>query len=271
MRLKLVLPIVGILIQSSGARAQVIPIPVSGYNQDVVVEAGAPANASGVTTATMDAGIGNTGGTWYEQGFNTSAPLTGIPARGTTIVSAAAPDHSYLFPASYGPGNGTAGTTNDAFVVGQGSGSPTIAFITPARYSALSLLGSSGHGPNSVDYVITFADSTTQSGTLSVGDWFNGTPVAYNANGRVTVNTGAFDNVNAGNPRLYSFDFTLSNTLSPVTSVALTSSSVTSTAAFFALSGTLAPVPEPTTLSLTAIGMLIGGMTWRKRRLAAQV
>src|SRR5438270_854674 len=140
-----------------------------------------------------------------------------------------------------GNGDVPAGTTNDAFVVGQGTGSPTITLTAPARYSELSLIGSAGHGPNTVNYTITHADATTETGTLTVGDWFNGTPAAYNTNGRLTVGTGAFDNVNAGNPRLYSFDFPVTNTTSPVTSVALSSASTTSTAAFFALSGQ--PVP----------------------------
>lgn len=242
--------------------AAVIPISVSGYNQDVVVEAGAPATAAGVTTATMDGGVtAPTGGTWYEQGFNTNALTTGLPAKGTIIVSAVAADHTYQFPKTYGPGNGAAGTTNDAFAVGQGSGSPTIALTTPLAYSVLSLIGSAGHGPNTVNYTITHADTTTETGSLSVGDWFNGT-AAYNTNGRLTVNTGAFDNVNAGNPRLYAFDITLTNTTSPVISVGLTSSSTTSTAAFFALSGS--PVPEPATLGIVGIGL--AGLLVRRHR-----
>jgi len=233
--------------------AVVVPIPVTGYNQDIVVEAGAPANATGVTTVTMDGGTANTGGAWYEQGFNAAAPTTGLPLHGSTIISATAADHSYTFPLSYGPGNGSAGTTNDAFVVGQGSGSPTINLTAPAPYSIISLIGSAGHGPNTVNYTIHHADASTETGTLAVGDWFNGT-AAYNSNGRLTVGTGAFDNVNAGNPRLYTFDINLTNTSSAVTSIDLSSASTSSTAAIFAVSG--APVPEPATLGLLALAGL---------------
>jgi hypothetical protein len=248
------------LLLAGSARAAAVPIPVTGFNQDVVVEVGAPANATGITSATMDGG--NTGGTWYEQGFNAGALLTGLPAAGTTIISAAAADHSYTFPSSYGPGNGQAGTTPNAFVIGQGSGPAIVTLTTPLPYLGLSLIGSAGHGPNTVDYTVTHADATTETGSLVVGDWFNGTPVAFNTNGRVSVGTGAFDNVNANNPRLYSFDFALSNTTSPVTSLQLSSTSTSSTAAFFALSGT--PVPEPTSLCVLAVGG--AAMLARRRR-----
>jgi hypothetical protein len=132
---------------------------------------------------------------------------------------------------------------------------------TPAQYSTLSLLGSAGHGPNSVSYTINYADASTQTGTISVTDWFGGT-AAYTTNGRVTVGSGTFDSVNGGNPRLYGFDITLTNTTSPVNSVALSSASSTSTAAFFSLSGT--PVPEPGTIGI--LGIAATGLLVRRRR-----
>jgi hypothetical protein len=244
------------------ASAAVTSIVVTGYNRDVVVEVGAPATANGVTDATMDGGANApTGGTWYSQGFNTNALTSGLPAPGSTIVSLAAADHSYTFPLSYGSGTGI---TPNAFTVGQGSGSPTVTLTVPAPYSTLSFIGSAGHGPVVVNYTINFASGAPQTGTFSVLDWFNATPVAYNTNGRLTVNTGNFDNVNnAGgaafqNPRLYTFDITVTNTTSAVTSINLSSTSTTGTAALFALSGTAA-VPEPSGLllsGLTALGML---------------
>ncbi len=248
----------------STASAAVTSISVTGYNRDVVVEAGAPTNAAGVTDATMDGGATTpTGGTWYAQGFNTAALATGLPAPGTTITSLTASDHSYTFPLSYGPGNGAAGLTPNAFVVGQGSGSPTVTLTTPARYSVLSFIGSAGHGPVTVAYTINFADATTQTGTISVGDWFAGT-AAYTTNGRLTVNTGGFDNVNAGNPRLYTFDFGVTNTNSAVVSINLSSTSTTGTAALFALSGTAIPVPEPSTAMFGGLGAL-GLLSVRRR------
>lgn len=225
----------------------VSPIAVSGYNQDVIVEAGAPANAAGVTTATMDGGSANNNGTWYEQGYNGAAPANGLPTHGSTITSASASDHTYQFASSYGPGNGAAGTTNDAFVVGQGTGSPTITLAVQAAYSTISLVGSSGNGPNPVSFTIRFTDATTQTGTLSVLDWFNGAPAAYIANGRVTVGSGSFNTVNGNNPRIFDFDITVNSTV-PISSIAL-SSAAAKTAAFFAVSGAQI-APEPSSLAL---------------------
>lgn len=252
-----------LLATAAAQAAPVAPVIVTGYNQDYVVEAGSPANAAGVTTGTMDGGfLTPVGGTWYEQGHNAAAPATGVPAKNSLVASAAAPDHVYRFPSSYGPGNGAAGTTNNVFATGQGSGTPTITLTTPARYDTLSLIGSAGHGPISVTYTINYAGGGTQTGTLSVGDWFGGAGPAYVTNGRVTVNTGGFDNVNAGNPRLYTYDIALTNTTANVLSVNLSSASTTGTAAFFALSGNA--VPEP-----AAFGLLgVAGLGLLKRRRA---
>jgi hypothetical protein len=246
------------------AHAAVTSIAVTGYNQDVIVEAGAPLNATGVTTASMDNGLGGTGGVWYEQGYNAGSPLTGVPAKGTTIISSSAADHSYTFASSYGPGNGSAGTTNDAFVVGQNTGAPTISLATASAYSLISFLASAGHGPNTVNFVINFADSSTQSGSFVVADWFNGaTNLAYTTNGRTSVNTGSFDNVNNNNPRIYSYDVTVTNTTSAITSISLSSASTTSTASIFALSGTA--VPEPSSMILGATGLLFAAGLRRRR------
>lgn len=116
---------------------------------------------------------------------------------------------------------------------------------------------------NTVSFTIQFVDATTQTGTLTVGDWFNGSPVAYNSNGRVTVGTSAFDNVNAGNPRLYSFDIAVTSTTA-IESIALDSTSTSSTAAFFALSGTQI-VPEPSTVALVLLSLLAGLGASRRR------
>jgi hypothetical protein len=90
---------------------------------------------------------------------------------------------------------------------------------------------------------------------MVVPDWFFNVPIAWDAQGRVDVNSGSFNNVNAGNPRLYAEDVVLTNTGSPVTSINLSWDSGNTgngLAAFFAVSG-IAPLILPYNLTLTPL------------------
>ena len=215
------------------------PMTFTGYNEDMIVEVAAqhlpPAGL--YTTASMDNGTANTANGWYVKGFDLSAPTTGLPAAGSTIASAAALDHQYTFATNY--------AANDAVYLDAYT-SGNMIWAVPSNHSALSFLASAGHGPVIVDYTVNHADNSAETGSFSVRDWFNGTPVAYDANGRVDVVSGVFNNVNAGNPRLYTTDISLSNTVSPVTSVDLSfdpaNTNLGSVLVFFAVSGTVGSI-----------------------------
>src|SRR5436189_9676 len=75
---------------SSFAHADFVPIALTSasYNQDMVVEKTAPAPVvpGGYTTASMDSGLGNSSTSWYEQGYNSASPATGLPAAGVTFT-----------------------------------------------------------------------------------------------------------------------------------------------------------------------------------------
>ena len=203
------LPIVLGLGLASEARADFLPIALTpaSFNEDMVVEHNAPALPNGTyTSASMDAGTADTGFGWYEQGYNAAAPATGLPAAGSTFVSAAFPSHRYTMPPSY--------TTSNAALIDV-SDSATLTLVTPAAFSALSFLVSAGHGPATIAYTVSHADSSTDSGTFSAPDWFGNYPVAFDANGRVDVQSGAFDSVTNNNPRLYAVDISLGNRTSP--------------------------------------------------------
>src|SRR3954452_8954486 len=93
------------VIAISMARADFAPIPLtsSSYNQDVVVESNAPAPvvAGGYTTASMDNGTANTQFSWYEQGYNTANPATGLPLAGSIFTHQNAADHQYRMAPSF--------------------------------------------------------------------------------------------------------------------------------------------------------------------------
>ena len=234
-----------LLIISVAARADYQPIALnaSSYTRDMVVEHNAPAVPNGAsTTASMDAGTGNTGFSWYEQGYNSGALGTGLPVAGSTFASATFASHHYTMPPSY--------VGNNAALV-DSTHNATLTPSSPAAFAALSLLTSAGNGPVAIDYTVHHADSSTETGTINSLDWFGNTPVAFTANGRVDVQTGAFDSVGNNNPRLYSFDISLGNHTSPVTSVDLVwdaGNTGSGAAAIFALSGQAA---VPATLGQT--------------------
>jgi predicted alpha-1,6-mannanase (GH76 family) len=224
-----------------------ISLTAASYNQDMVVENTAPADpAGGYTTASMDAGVANTGNGWYEQGYDSSAPATGLPVAGSTITSQSASDHSYTFAPSYTAANDVAYVDS--------SHTASITPVTPTAYAALSFLAAAGHGPVIVDYTVHHADSTTETGAINTPDWFTNTPVAFDAQGRVNVVTGSFNNVNSNEPNLYAEDITLTNISSPVTQINLNwaSGSTGSVAAIFAVSGLL-PFTSPFDLIVTPL------------------
>ena len=99
----------GIFALSGSTGTGFSPIAMSGYNEDMIVESNiyvlptpTPLNA---TTATMGNGTNDTSVTWYQQGYDTAAPGTGLPAAGSTITSASDPTVSYTFAPSYATNN----------------------------------------------------------------------------------------------------------------------------------------------------------------------
>jgi len=247
------------------ARAAYVPVPLTpaSFNQDMVVEATAvndpTAHYNNAITASMDGGVAKTGNTWYQIGTNTAAPTTGLPGPGP-VTSLANATTSYLLQPYTG---------NNVAMLDAASNSATLTLATPASYSALSLLTSSGNGSGTLTLGLQFVGgpALSVSGTVPSPDWFNGTPIALNANGRVVASTGAFANVNGNNPRLYQENVTLpaeaAGRLLQAVNISWTGSGANTHTAIFALSGT--PVPEPGSLCLLGVGAL--GLLARRRRI----
>jgi hypothetical protein len=216
------------------------PAAVTGYNQDLVVEAGARRNGflDYATTATMANGTENIRHTWYEQGYYPVAPQTGLPSAGSTLTSQTAFDHEFLLPPSY--------TNNNAALVDAVS---TVAFLTPvspASFSALSFLTAAGNGPATLRCIVNHTDGTSETNSFIAPDWFDSSPPAFTANGRVSISTKLVDAVNAGNPRLFAMDVPLTNTASPVTNLVLTFlGNGNAHAVVLAVSGAVGASPRP--------------------------
>lgn len=190
------------------------PVTIGGFNRDVVVEVGVPVTGSLYNcNVIMDSGATNiTANTWYEAGFNTGSPTTGLPAHGSSI-SGGSPTHTFTMPPTY--------VGNCVLYVGayEGYTAGTLNLTTPAAYTRLSFLGAAGNGPVVANVTVHFADSSTETYSVSIADWFNGDAAFYTVGGRFNPQTLGFDSVGSANPRLRINDITLANTTSPVTSI----------------------------------------------------
>jgi predicted alpha-1,6-mannanase (GH76 family) len=224
---------VSVVVFSGPAQTPFQPIPLTSgsFNQDLVVEKTAPAPviAGGYSTASMDNGIANTATSWYEQGYNTASPTTGLPAAGSTFTHQNLANHQYTMAPSY--------SANNAVLLDSSLTTATLVLITPTAYTQLSFLQSGGHNGVTFNYTVHHQNGTTDAGSGSIPDWFNSASAAFTANGRVDVGTFAFSNVGGGFPRLYSLDITLINAASPVTSIDFQYVSGTGHGAIMAVSG----------------------------------
>jgi hypothetical protein len=260
-----------VFLGASLAQAAQIPIPLTPatFNQDVVVEVGAvddpTTHYTNSVTATYDAGTARTGNSFYGVGQNAASPTTGFPAAGF-FVSAADPQTTYQIQSH---------AANQAIMLDQATPSATATFVTPAPYSTLSFLTSTGNGASSLSVTVNFSDGTpsiTAAGSFPSEDWFNVTTmVAHIAAGRVNVPAGTYNNVDGTNPRLYQRDITLPALAGqhPISSLTLDWTATDTTPAnthgvIFAVSGTL--VPEPASMGLMGLGAL--GLLARRRRAA---
>lgn len=224
--------------------AEFNPIGVSGYNQDMIVEASAikPGWLDRYTSATMDNGTANASKSWYESGYYSPAPETGLPPAGATFTNQLAADHAYKMPASY--------TNDNAILLDATVSRQSVTFVNRARYGALSLLTASGHGPVTNSCIVNHADGTTETNVFVSPDWFDSAPAAFRANGCVSISTKLVTSLNSGFPALFAVDLPLANTNSPVVSLdlAFKAGGHDSHAAIFAISGAAdfsAPVTAP--------------------------
>jgi hypothetical protein len=206
-----------------------IALTSNSFNQDVVVEKTAPPPVVKVTTASMDGGNSNSGFTWYERGYVTDWPATGLPEAGSVLTSDQSPDYQYQLPFSYKTNNAAMIDTDHAVVV--------LTLTSATNYAALSFLTSSGGARNLIQYFVHYEDKTSERGTFTSPNWYNDGDPAWAANGRVNVTTFENRDLNSYNPRLYSVDISLSNRVSPIVSLELSLAQGAGHTVIFAVSG----------------------------------
>jgi hypothetical protein len=180
-----------ILLLTSFAFAQnYTPIPVTGYNFDVIAEATPALSATNTTLDGSDYVL-------YSQNYGTSfGSGTGLPNNGL-ITSGSS---SYQL-APY--------TSDNSIFLSSGE-TDSLELVTPAPYSSLSLLGFSTEGPGTVLLVIKFTDGTAMVvNSSNLPDWFSGTGAVLGGFDR-TGRTGDTPDYSTSTPYMYRINVNLS-------------------------------------------------------------
>lgn len=265
-RIRLIAAVAALILPAASARAVSIPIPVTGFNQDIVVEATATNDAtthySTNITASMDDGLAKTGDTWYELGLNVAAPTTGLPMN-VPIVAQNDPTITFRLGSAIG---------NNALLLNTGNPNGTLSLVTPVKLSKLIIIASSGNGSvTGAPLTVQFTDlGPSIVSTYNAGDWFFQSPRAVTANGRVDAIAGTLDDVNSDNPRLYYQIIDLaalgaSNRSLSALNFGFNGSAGTN-AAIMAISGEV--VPEPATMALS-VAFFAAPLFHRRKRIVS--
>lgn len=194
-------PLAVVLALPGVARADFNPVALTpgSYTYGIVV----PSNAVPPVTYCVNAFVGtgtNFGdNTFYEQGMYTPHPSdsghnSGVPVHGTTFTDINNANKTFMMPPSYT-------TSNDLMIVNSGSygtiTSGTLTLATPTTATSLDILDTGGNGGCTVNYTVNHMDSSTDTGTLTVQDWFNGGGFnAWGCNGRMDAG-GNYNNFNS--------------------------------------------------------------------------
>lgn len=179
--------------------AQFIPVPVNGFNQDVVAESGTSSLTT--TTSALDA-VPASNKVMYTVTFRTTNAFGGggIPDNGT-ITDAAG---SYQL-ASY--------TANNALLI-QRNQNANLNITTPSKFNIIRILCFSTEGVSLVNVKLNFTDGSTTNAVTnySLNDWFNGTAnlvlSGFGRCSRTTPASGA--DAFSTNPRFYYIEIPLS-------------------------------------------------------------
>jgi autotransporter-associated beta strand protein len=225
------------------AYRQLLPIPTSGYNRDVIWGAneGATPNPSQQVTIGFDP-LNNQ--IFYPVGAPPNALAGGVPAN-RVVNSLAGGGSTFIFQ----PYN----ANNVLFMTTTQTG--TLTLINQGSFKSLNLLVSGTNAGTGIPTGVTlnFADGSSSTSSVSVLDWFNNTTgVAIQGLGRFNFNTQTYDTnaPAANNPRMYQVGVTLAaaDQAKILTSITLQNNATGGAAeGVFALNGT--SVGSPANLS----------------------
>lgn len=253
------------------ANAQISPIEVSGFTEDII------ANGIGAmsTSTTMAADADSFCLLSEDWQLNASDPpiTVGLPANGI-ITSTGIPGLTYQIPPTATPYAG-----NNSLRIDQSgaANAGTISLVTPDRYAELYLLVFSGNGASDMDITIHFSDATTESfPTNIIPDWYQtGLPVEISGFGRGDISNNNVETP-TGNPKLFRLQISISliNQAKDITSITFTRNNPTIDDTVFnlvAVSGMLVDfcVP-PSAVQISNIGTTQADVLWSSNGTATE-
>ncbi|MES2780589.1 MAG: hypothetical protein V4651_11885, partial [Bacteroidota bacterium] len=199
-----------VLFYSTKVQAQLIPVSLTGFNQDVIANgsAGAPASIS------LPNGFDNASWSFVAQDFNGTTTCALPMSR--TITSVVTAGLTYQLANYIG---------NNALHFPTVNVPATLSFVTSQSASNVYVLGASGSGASVADITVNFNDGSFQTFTGNAfPDWF-GTAGAANAVGRVSTGNGL--ECAATGPNLAQLNLVISpgNQLKPITGVTINKTS----------------------------------------------
>lgn len=228
------------------------PLTVTGFNSDIVAEAGT--NVVAVTSTVID----GSNHCIHTAAFAAQNVVGGGITNTGTIVSGT---RTYQLA----PYNGS----NAIYMSAAGNvpntvGTGTLTLTTPAAYGKLSLLAFGTENNSTVSVTLKFTDGTTSAaGNILIKDWFGGTPFLTSGFGRITRTAAAPYTVDGltTNPRMYAFDFNVpcadqGKLLQSVTFNYIAGPNLSSRALIMALS---AEAYQPLTYTATVNNAICGG------------
>ena len=230
---------------SSQTGANMMPIAMTGFNRDLVVESNAVGPPYTSYASELTAGEGNA---YYQTGLYQYA--WGLPPSGTFVSLLG--DRTIFQFAPY--------TTNNALVLSPDTGitNGTLYLVTPASYARIAILANSGDGSNDTGpLTLNFSDGSSISTSYFAPDWETGDEnIAWFGPGRIDLTSGA-DTTGPEEPSFYQTTVNIA-ALTGGTNKALASitfgKTLANSTAIYAVSGLSAGDAPPPSFPVVATG-----------------